>query len=628
MTFWHRVNKHLPSNKRVGFFSLALFVVFVSVFFLGAEKTRADSISWTISGYSGTGGTTLATFNASTDKDIYNPGETVVVHANGSIQFSDSGLTVFALLIYTDISGVSAAYTPCYGNPFSCSASLVAPTEPGTYYVKLEGYSGSITPITRWLRIIVPQPLTCGPANTVPTIGQPSSSSLCGGAFYPDAYNAGNVIYAVADAISLSGQTWQWTCSLQGTQGTVSCSAPNIVPPTVTISPASQAIMLTQSAHFTVHSSSPVSNIDFDLILWQPPDSTTWSNGAIQSSYVAGTISGGSDGTGYSFVNPITNSHSTTYTFTPSTAGTFHFRGGARVVNGAIYNSPLPGAILNVCSAGQTIVNGACIAATPPTASISPLTPVIAYGTKATLALTSANSTACGMYTWDPNNVGRSVDVPANPTANNVTTNYVTDDSNGLTIPGIRTFAFGCTNPNPAPNGASGWQYTTVTVCNLGEVVVNGACTTPLPDLIGGPTTVNNGNPVTVNQSVPLSGTLSASPSGGTATGFPDMIQIGLGPIVYDSNGNPRPSSVVTRFAGSPSPIASLTPGASATVTGSYSFPTVNTYAVRTCANIDAVTWSWGITEWNAANNMYGNNCGAWTPITVSEPPAVNLKFL
>lgn len=425
MIFWHHVNKRSPSNKRIGFFGLALLVFLASVS-LGVDTARAESTSWTIGGSTSTGSTFVATFNASADKDIYNPGEIIAVNANGSVQFSGSGLIVFALIIYTDVTGKSAAYTPCYQSPFSCSASLVAPTEPGIYYVKLEGYAGSVTPNTRYLRIVVPQPLSCGSANNTPTIGTgtPNSSLLC--------------ISGNATTPSLSGQTWRWSCSSPATGATVSCSAPHTAPPTISVSPASRTITVGQSANFTVQSSSEASNMDFDLILWLPPNSTKWSNGGISSTYAGGTVSNGSGGTGYSFFT-TTNSHSTTYTFTPTVTGTYHFRGGARV-GSTIYNSPLPGAVLNVCSADQTIVNGAC---TTPTSALPDLTagsvtPATAtVGVPTTLSapiIISGGNTSTTFHTVFQSATDVNGTSPGNPTAGTDIAGLTTSASKSTTL--------------------------------------------------------------------------------------------------------------------------------------------------------------------------------------------------
>ncbi|MDO8566513.1 MAG: hypothetical protein Q7S04_05040 [Candidatus Moranbacteria bacterium] len=125
------------------------------------------------------------------------------------------------------------------------------------------------------------------------------------------------------------------------------------LPPTVSIAPADQTITLGQSANYTVTSSSDTSNIVSDRLIWQPPNYIDypqlfygWSYGGSSWTYAGGTPNDTADGNGFTRF-AVTNSHSTAYTFTPTQAGIYYFRGGAGA-NGSWYFSSLPGANLTV----------------------------------------------------------------------------------------------------------------------------------------------------------------------------------------------------------------------------------------------------------------------------------------
>ncbi len=124
-------------------------------------------------------------------------------------------------------------------------------------------------------------------------------------------------------------------------------------------------------------------------------------------------------------------------------------------------------------------------------------------------------------------------------------------------------------------------------------------CVVP-PDLTAGSVT-----PTTAvkDQTVTLSATVSNT-GGTTGAGFTDIFQI-------------HPNSVPATFAeiSAIRTYASAAVGASSsnTMSTSYAFPSVGTWYVRACADLNASN-AGSITETNE-----GNNCGAWTAISVSD---------
>lgn len=112
------------------------------------------------------------------------------------------------------------------------------------------------------------------------------------------------------------------------------------------------------------------------------------------------------------------------------------------------------------------------------------------------------------------------------------------------------------------------------------------------PDLVAGGVSASQTIP---NRSTTLSAVATNS-SGGSSGGFPMLFQIADGAITYT-------------IGYAQSGYASLSPGQSTTMSGSYTFP-AGTYGVRACANYN--------TSWQAitSESNYGNNCGPWSVIT------------
>ncbi len=121
----------------------------------------------------------------------------------------------------------------------------------------------------------------------------------------------------------------------------------------------------------------------------------------------------------------------------------------------------------------------------------------------------------------------------------------------------------------------------------------------PLPDLVAGsvsPTTA------TVGQAVNLTGMVTNQGTVGTGAGFTNRIIISELPP-------PITSSVATLT----SPMGALAAGASGQVSVVHTFPTAGTWYAQLCADVNG-SQTGSVDE----GGREGNNCGAWTAITVS----------
>lgn len=119
----------------------------------------------------------------------------------------------------------------------------------------------------------------------------------------------------------------------------------------------------------------------------------------------------------------------------------------------------------------------------------------------------------------------------------------------------------------------------------------------PTIDLTAGtvaPSTAIAGVPTSLSATISNTGTL------GTGTSFTSLFQF--------DNDIDHTTSV---FASQNSPTPAISAGSTANTSASYAFPNTGTWYVRACADNDTAFVS-TITETNE-----GNNCGAWTPVTV-----------
>ncbi len=127
---------------------------------------------------------------------------------------------------------------------------------------------------------------------------------------------------------------------------------------------------------------------------------------------------------------------------------------------------------------------------------------------------------------------------------------------------------------------------------------------TPAPDLTAGapsPTVATAGTALTFSTTITNGGTAS------TGASFNNLFQVAT---AAGGGGTVSAISVNSR--------ATLTAGTNGPVTSSsYTFPSAGTYSVRTCADNNA-SFIGAITESNE-----GNNCGAWTDVTVAAANAV-----
>lgn len=147
-----------------------------------------------------------------------------------------------------------------------------------------------------------------------------------------------------------------------------------------------------------------------------------------------------------------------------------------------------------------------------------------------------------------------------------------------------------------------------VTSCTPPQVLVNGVCTTPTttaPDLVAGavsPSTATAGVAATISAAISNVGTAS------TGAGSINLFQ-----SATDANGNGAGDIGTSLQTGA------LAAGNIATASLSHTFTSAGTYYVRACADKSSAGNAGAIAESNE-----NNNCGAWTPITISNPACPN----
>lgn len=109
-------------------------------------------------------------------------------------------------------------------------------------------------------------------------------------------------------------------------------------------------------------------------------------------------------------------------------------------------------------------------------------------------------------------------------------------------------------------------------------------------------------NSAVVNSAITLTATVS-NIGNGTGTNIPNVFN-----VYNDSTGTSILVGAQTH---------TLAASASAGISASYAFPSVGTYSVRACSDVNT-SWAGTVTEWNE-----GNNCSAWVTVTVSYPSIV-----
>jgi hypothetical protein len=207
------------------------------------------------------------------------------------------------------------------------------------------------------------------------------------------------------------------------------------------------------------------------------------------------------------------------------------------------------------------------VTAPPPTATISANPSSITPGGSSTLTWSSTNANACSGSNFDT----------------------------GTASAGSRSVApSSTTNYNVICSGPGG-----VVTSNTVTVTVTAA---PQPDLTSqGPSSGGNG---AAGQSMTFVGPISNIGTG-SASNFPNLLEvrtIGGGFVANIAAGT-----------------ASLAAGQTTTASGSYTFASEGSYAVRFCADMNTS----GIGS--IAESNEGNNCGDWTPVTISATPAADL---
>ena len=167
---------------------------------------------------------------------------------------------------------------------------------------------------------------------------------------------------------------------------------------------------------------------------------------------------------------------------------------------------------------------------------------------------------------------------------------------------------------NGSTNTGTLLAQTSVTpVCVSGTSWNGSTCATIVtarPDLIAGtisPTTA------TVGTSLTLSATITNQGTASTGASFSNFMQVATA-----ANGAGTISNLTAVT------MSTLSAGSNSTSQRSHTFSSAGTYSVRACADKSTATDGGTITESNE-----GNNCGAWTNVTVNEatPPYIDIFF-
>lgn len=112
---------------------LSVFVVSL-IFFFGNGEAKAASTSWPYYVLVMGNPIPAANFYASSNKDVYSPGEPITITGAASLApLSSAGLSVWVNVNYPS-AAICSAPTSCGG-----SASFNAPATPGPYYISLVG---------------------------------------------------------------------------------------------------------------------------------------------------------------------------------------------------------------------------------------------------------------------------------------------------------------------------------------------------------------------------------------------------------------------------------------------------------------------------------------------------------
>ncbi len=141
-------------------------------------------------------------------------------------------------------------------------------------------------------------------------------------------------------------------------------------------------------------------------------------------------------------------------------------------------------------------------------------------------------------------------------------------------------------------NNCSAW--TTVTVSAPTSPDITAGAVTPIT--------------ATAGAAVTLSSTISNVGTAATGAGFTNLFQ-----RATDASGSGS-TDIGTHSS------SALASGGSGAATVSYTFPSAATWYVRVCADKNSAAGTGTITEGNE-----GNNCGAWTAVTVTGPAGINL---
>ena len=332
-------------------------------------------------------------------------------------------------------------------------------------------------------------------------------------------------------------------------------------------------------------------------------------------------------GTGFSTANAVSGTASVTPTTTTTYRVTCTGTGGSIVSSSVVTVQALPDLTADTVTQ-TTATEGAATTLTavirnggnsgtgttfPDLFEISPNSVPASFSTIATLKTytsaalaANASNTASISYTFP---TAGTYYVRACANMDTSGTNIVTESNYGNNCSGLWTQVT-VTNSSSCTGGQT-LQADGTCACPSGQSLVGGTCATnAVSDLTAGSVIPAA---ATTNVATTFSTPITNGGTGDTTSGFPVLFEINSGSI-------PADFASISQLKTYDSP--TLTAGSSDTASISYTFPTAGTYYMRACANVNTS----GINI--VTESDYGNNCGAWTQVTVTDSSCIGGQTL
>ena len=547
--------------------------------------TPAATITYSIS-CTGPGGTA----NTSATVTVNTPPTTTLTATPGSVTAGGASTLAWS----------STNATVCTGSGFSTGnytsgTASVSPATTTSYSVTCTGPGGTHTSsATVIVNGLVGASLSASPTNITPggnstLTWSSSNATVCAGA----GFSTGNYTSGTASVAPATTTAYGVVCTGAAGVGTANAVVTVSGPPTATLTASPTSIVLGGSSTLT----------------WSSTNTTACTG----TGFSTGTYTGGT-----ASVAPAT-----TTTYSVSCTGP----GGTISKTAVVAVQLLPdltastvpqtGATADATTALTAVVqnggNGGTSGPFPVLFEINPdsipssldtIATLLTY-TSPTLAA-GANNTASVSYTFP---TAGTYYVRACANMDTSGTNIVTESNYGNNCSGLWTQVT-VTNSSSCTGGQT-LQADGTCACPSGQSLVGGTCATnAVSDLTAGSVIPAA---ATTNVATTFSTPITNGGTGDTTSGFPVLFEINSGSI-------PADFASISQLKTYDSP--TLTAGSSDTASISYTFPTAGTYYMRACANVNTS----GINI--VTESDYGNNCGAWTQVTVTDSSCIGGQTL